>query len=434
MLSFRRLVMLWIAAACIAAGQPALSIVQDILYRADGMRFTGTMYITYSSFQAGDTSDIATANLIVPIVNGVLQVELVPTTTASAGAQYNITYNSRGVNQFTEIWAVPPSDVVLRVRDVRISQGTVVGPPPLVTPVQISDVVGLQNELAIRPMKGVGFAIGRTAIINQAGQIDGAVGNLSDCVSVDGSSGPCGTGGGGSGVLPSFSDAEIPTGLVNGANTTFALLFAPSPAASLDLYRNGLLMKQGADYSITGSTISFFVASTPQSGDLVQAAYRYANPNNPLGTLTAAEVICSGMGTSTGSTTLTQLGSCTIPAGLLGTGDRIELQFQYAHTGSAAGVSGQIQWGGTTVFSRSSVASETAVVGRIALGIDSGTQSWDAQSWGNSLTLANTVGSAGEDTTQNLTISFRGQMLAVSSDSVLLSNFTVIRYPAQTNP
>jgi hypothetical protein len=140
------------------------------------------------------------------------------------------------------------------------------------------------------------------------------------------------------------------------------------------------------------------------------------------------------MGTSTGSTTLTQLGSCTIPAGLLGTGDRIELQFQYAHTGSAAGVSGQIQWGGTTVFSRSSVASETAVVGRIALGIDSGTQSWDAQSWGNSLTLANTVGSAGEDTTQNLTISFRGQMLAVTGDSVLLSNFTVIRYPAQTNP
>src|SRR5271166_2898593 len=191
MLSFRRRVMLWVAAACVAAGQPALTSIQDILYRADGMRFTGTMFITYNSFQAGDTSDIATANLIVPIVNGVLQVQLVPTTTASAGAQYNITYNSRGVNQFTEIWAVPPSDVVLRVRDIRISSGTVVGPPPLITPVQISDVVGLQNELAIRPMKGVGFAIGRTAIINQAGQIDGAAGNLSDCVSVDGSSGPC---------------------------------------------------------------------------------------------------------------------------------------------------------------------------------------------------------------------------------------------------
>ena len=42
---------------------------------------------------------------------------LVPTTTASAGAQYNITYNQNGVNQFTQVWAVPPSTVPLRVSD-----------------------------------------------------------------------------------------------------------------------------------------------------------------------------------------------------------------------------------------------------------------------------------------------------------------------------
>jgi len=106
MLSWRRLALLAAGAMGIAAGQPALTTIQDVLYRADGTRFSGTMFIRYNSFLAGDTSNIATANLTLPILNGVLRVRLVPTTTASAGAQYNVTYNSQGINQFTEIWAV----------------------------------------------------------------------------------------------------------------------------------------------------------------------------------------------------------------------------------------------------------------------------------------------------------------------------------------
>ena len=431
MLSFRWPAVLWLAIAATAAGQPALTTIQDTLYRADGSRFTGTIFINWSSFQGGDTSSIATASLALPIVNGVLKVKLVPTTNASAGAQYNITYNNRGVNQFTEVWAVPPSTLTLRVRDVRVSSGTVVGPPAVTTPVQIGDVVGLSNELAVRPLEGVGFAIGRAAIINQSGQIDGASGNLGDCVRVDGTSGPCGSGGG---VLPLFSDGEVPAGAVNGSNATFTLNFAPSPVGSLELYRNGLIMKQGADYNLTGSTISFFLASTPQTGDLLLANYRYANPNNPLGSLTSAQVICSGTGTSTSATTPTQLGSCTIQAGLLGVGDRVEVQFQFAHAGTAVSFTGAILWSGATVFSRASVAAETALAGHIAFGLGAGTQSWDAQSWGNSFSLANAVGSASADITQSLTVSFRGQMASATSDSIGLSNFTVLRYPAQVSP
>jgi hypothetical protein len=273
MFSFTRTAALLVVSAAIAAAQPALSTIRDTLYRADGTRFNGTLFITWSSFQSGDLSNIATANLTLPIVNGALKVQLVPTTTASAGAQYNITYNSQGRNQFTEIWAVPPSNVVLRVRDVRVSSGTIVGPPPVTTSVQIPDVVGLQNELAVRPMKGVGFGIGRVAVINQAGQIDAASGSLSDCVRVDGSSGPCGTGGGG--TSPNFADAETPAGLVNGSNATYTLLFAPSPGSSLTLFRNGLLMRQGTDYTISTNIITFFVASTPQPGDVITANYRY---------------------------------------------------------------------------------------------------------------------------------------------------------------
>ena len=223
MFSFRRSGLLLWAAAGIAAGQPALTTIQDILFRADGTRFNGTMFIDYNSFQGSDTSNIATAHLTVPIVNGVLKVALVPTTTASAGAQYGITYNSQGRNQFTEIWAVPPSSVVLKVRDVRASQGTVIGPAQLTSAIQISDVTGLVNQLALRPQEGVGYSIGRAAVINASGQLDGAVGNLSDCVRVDGSSGSCGGGGEGGGILPLFSDSEVPAGTVNGANTAFTL-------------------------------------------------------------------------------------------------------------------------------------------------------------------------------------------------------------------
>jgi hypothetical protein len=272
MLEFRRPVLLLMAAASLAAGQPALTTIQDILYRANGTRFTGTMFVQWNSFEAGDTSNIATANLTLPIVNGVLKVKLVPTTTATPGAQYNITYNSGGVTQFTEVWAVPPSTPTLRVRDVRISSGTVVGPPPVTSPIQIGDVVGLPNALAVRPTEGVGFVAGRAAVIDQAGQIDGATGNLGDCVKVDGSSGPCGSGGGGG--VPSFSDGETPTGAINAINTTFTLNFSPSPTVSLTLSRNGLLMKQGTDYSLSGAVITFFAGSVPQTGDVLLASYR----------------------------------------------------------------------------------------------------------------------------------------------------------------
>ncbi len=434
MLGFRRMAVLLVAAAGWAYGQPALTTIQDILYRADGTRFSGTMFIHYNSFLSGGASNIATANLTIPIVNGVLRVQLVATTTASAGAQYAITYASGGVNQFTEVWAVPPSALRLRVRDVRLSSGTVIGPAPITgNPVQISDVTGLTNALAIRPTQGVGFSIGRTAIINQAGQIDAATGNLGDCMHVDGSANTCG-GGSTGGILPLFSDAETPSGAVNGSNTTFTFLFAPSPIDSLILFRNGVLQKHGTDFAIAGNVVTFFAGSIPQTGDQVVGSYRYANPSNPLGTLTAAQVICSSAGTATSATASTSLGTCTIPAGLLTIGDRIEVQFHYRHAGTTTAFTGELRWGATSILLRTSVAGEIALTGRLAFGILTGAQSWAAQSWGNSFALANSVGSAAENSALNLTISFRGQMAATTSDILTLSNFTVIRYPAQTNP
>lgn len=415
-----------------AAAQPALTTIQDVLYRADGSRFTGTVYITYQSFQGGDTSNIATANLTVPIVNGSLRVRLVPTTTASAGAQYNITYNASGINQFNETWAVPATNATLRVRDVRIATGSVIGPPPVVSPVQIGDVIGLANELEVRPMRGVGYGLGRTAVINSAGQLDAASGSLSDCVRVDGSSGPCG--GSGGGVLPAFSDNETPAGTINGSNRTFTLANTPSPSGSLALFRNGLRMAPGVDYTLSGSTMTFFVASTPQTGDQLTASYRYADATNPLGTLASSQVICSGVGATTSAASITQLGSCTIPAGFLGSGDRLEIRIQWAHTGNASGFSGEVRIGNTVVVARSLPSSETRLTAETDSSLSGSTQTWDTESWGTTAVLQLTSGNGSEDTSQALPILFRGQLTSASGDSVSLRNFTVLRYPAQANP
>jgi hypothetical protein len=434
MISFRRSAMLLMAAAAMMQAQPALTTIQDILYRADGTRFNGEIFISWNAFQAGDTSNIATAQVKLPIVNGVLKVQLVPTTTASAGANYQVTYNSEGIFQFSQVWAVPPSSFPLKVSAVLVSTGTVVGggggAGAVTGTIPISSVIGLTSALAVLPMEGIGFAPGLAAVINSSGQITGATGNLADCVRVDGSSGPCG----GGGVLPQFSDNEPLSGTANGSNNTFTVAFAPSPANSLQLYRNGLRLDQGVDYTISGSTITFLPGAVPQTGDILLASYRYANPNNTLGTLTTPQVVCSAVGTATSSTSSSSLGTCTLPAGLLGAGDRIEVRYQFSHTGTTAGFTPQVSFGGTPVVSRTLSVSDSAFAGVLDFSITSSTQPWSGQSWGSSLSLATATGSTSVNTALSVTIAFLGQMVGSTSDTVALSGFTVVRYPAQVNP
>ncbi|HTB12196.1 MAG TPA: hypothetical protein VK752_11520 [Bryobacteraceae bacterium] len=435
MLSFRRSAMLLVAAAMMIEAQPALTTIQDILYRADGTRFNGEIFISWNAFTAGDSSNIATAQVKLPIVNGVLKVQLVPTTTASAGANYQVTYNSQGQFQFSQVWAVPPSSIALQVSAVLVSSGTVLGgggggAGNVTGTIPISGVTGLASALAVLAMEGVGYAPGLAAVINASGQLTGATGNLGDCVRVDGSSGPCG----GGGVLPQFSDGETPAGAINGTNTAFTLAFTPSPTSSVQLYLNGLRQDQGLDYTISGSTISFTTFSAPQTGDVLLASYRYGNPGNTLGTLTTPQVVCSSVGTSTSGTVSSSLATCTLPAGLLSTGDRVEVRYLFTHTGTTTGFIPQLTWGTTPVLSRAASAADTAFAGSLEFAIDSSTQPFSGQSWGSSLALATVLGSASVNTALSITITFLGQMAASTSDAVSLSSFTVIRYPAQVNP
>jgi hypothetical protein len=80
----------------------------------------------------------------------------------------------------------------------------------------------------------------------------------------------------GTGTPTNFNDAELPSGTINGTNLTFTLAATPSPAASLTLYKNGVLLTQGGDYALSGATVTFANTTVaPQSGDSITASYRH---------------------------------------------------------------------------------------------------------------------------------------------------------------
>lgn len=123
------------------------------------------------------------------------------------------------------------------------------------------------------PQKGPAWYPGRIAFIDAQGLLDGITGTLTNCVLVDGSSAPCSAGSPSSG--PSFSDAETPSGTVNGSNTVFTLANAPSPAASLVLVLNTAVQTAGSDYSLSGASITFINGVVPQTGATLRAWYRH---------------------------------------------------------------------------------------------------------------------------------------------------------------
>jgi hypothetical protein len=208
----------------------------------------------------------------------------------------------------------------------------------------------------------------------------------------------------------------------------------PSPASSLSLYRNGVLQKPGFDYVATGNTVQFVIASTPQPGDILLASYRLSDGSGGGGTGTfggfsTVQVLCSGAGATITSGTLVSLGMCSIPAGLLSQGDRIEIRFDYSHNGSAGGFSIEARWAATTIVHRDALAAETLVAGRADAGVLTANAQLSSETWGSaSLGFAANAVVAGDAYAAGVSIDFRG-LVAGGGDSLTLSNFTVVRIP-----
>ena len=414
---------LFLAAVCLAMSllaAPPLTTIQDVLYKANGARFNGSLTISWSSFEAIDHSVIEQQSTTVTVVNGNLQVQLVPTTTATPAAFYTVVYNSDGRVQFQETWAVPSSVQALRVRDVRLAPA---GVGAVTATIQESDVMGLISDLGARPLMGPGYSVGRVAFVNSFGAMETVIGTPTDCVRVDGSSGPCG------GTPPGFVDGDAPAGLVDGANTAFTLSGVPNPAASLAMYRNGMLQKPGQDFTLSGNQIQFVTAAAPQAGDTLAANYRLTgSAGDTLQLFPNPQVLCSGLGAATSSSTLASVGTCSIPAGFLAPGDRVEIRFDLDHSGAAGGFSFEVHWGATTVLARTASAVDAQATGRADAALTGAGAQLSHQSWGTSLAFAAGVGKSTDDYTGGITVDFLANRMQFG-ETVTLMNFTVVRFP-----
>jgi hypothetical protein len=69
-------------------------------------------------------------------------------------------------------------------------------------------------------------------------------------------------------------DQEVLGGTIDGTNVTFTLAHTPL-ANTIMVARNGLIQQAGGDYALSGTTVVFATAATPQAGDSLLAWYRY---------------------------------------------------------------------------------------------------------------------------------------------------------------
>jgi hypothetical protein len=408
-----------------AMAAPPLTTIQDTLYKADGTLYSGYVQIEWKSFEASDNSLVPAQSLSLRVYRGLFRTQLVPTTTASSGAIYSIRYVSDGRLQGVEYWAVPPASSPVRLTNVRVPPGQATsggggGAGGVGGPFEITDIVGLQEALDSRPRKGAGYSPGRAAIINGLGEIESALGADSDCITVEGAGSVCGAVGG----LISFVDGEVLTGTVDGVNTVFNLSRPPNPVSSLYLYRNGLFQRNTIDYTLSGTTVTFTANAIPQTGDLVIASYRLSGTG-----VGAPQVLCSSVGTATSSTSSTTLGTCTITAGTIQPGDRLEISADFTHEGTAQPFTIITKFGTDTLLTRNFLANETNGAVRLSLGRHTANTAFGGQSWGASTSVTGAAGSVSANYTAPLTIDFSGNVAAGTTDGVTLRNYTVVRYP-----
>lgn len=71
-----------------------------------------------------------------------------------------------------------------------------------------------------------------------------------------------------------YVDDETPAGTMNGVNTTFTLARTPV-TGSVKLWWNGVRQVPGTHYTISGTTITFLAGYEPDTGDTLNADYRY---------------------------------------------------------------------------------------------------------------------------------------------------------------
>ena len=243
-----------------AFAQSNLTQIQDTVYNSSGALFNGTVVITWLGSGTPTGSNPAPYNTSVKIFNGALSVYLVPSTTATPPANYQAVYNSSdGLVSWTETWQVPPSSTPLTLIQVRVPNGTGSGGTGGGgTAVAIAQVTGLSSFLSalnssVNTLTAMLNALNST-VTSVTAQVNSLAANPNNV---------------------SFQDAETPGGTINGTNANFTLQFTPITLGSLMLFKNGVMLRNGQDYTLTGTNITFTSNAIPQTADTLSAYYRH---------------------------------------------------------------------------------------------------------------------------------------------------------------
>ncbi|MDZ7639773.1 MAG: hypothetical protein U5J83_16230 [Bryobacterales bacterium] len=429
-----QLLILFYAAGLALSGQPTTTRVSDTIYLANGEKFNGYVQIEWQSFVT-PKAPIAPYSKLIRVIDGLLDVNLVPTKNAGYTAYYRVRYFRNGRVQFAEYWDVPATSSTQTISGVRllappVAGGSTTPGPGIELPLPQEDIEGLPQDLADRPVKGPNFFPSRTVYVNPDGALEAIAGSPTDCVRVDGTAVPCGSGD----SVNYQVDGEVPFGVVSGANQIFTLSAIPGPPESLQVYRNGVLQKRGLDYTLSGSIITFVLSATPQQGDILLSYYRTfqgsAPPPNGSGSL--PQVVCSVPGSSTNSLTMTTLGSCLVGSSLLQPGDRLEIQLDFAlGSGTADGYHAELYWNGSPIQARTYVAGDATSSVRATVAIGSVTRQYATTSFGQVSELQ-----AGTGTLLlpggTFPVEIRGRLATDPAAQLTLTSYSITRYPRVT--
>jgi hypothetical protein len=191
-----------------------------------------------------------------------------------------------------------------------------------------------------------------------------------------------------------------------------------------------MLQKAGVDYVAAGRSIEFVAGATPQPGDVLLASYRLSGggEDGTAQIYPSSQVLCNGVGAATNALEFASIGTCSIAAGVLGAGDRVDIRFDLERQGSAGGFTFELVWGSTTVVRREAGSGDLLVAGRADAAILAAGAQLTAQSWGTVLPFGAAVASAPDSYAGGLTLEVRGKV-AAAGDSVAVKGFTVVRLP-----
>lgn len=286
-----------------ALAQTTLSQIADTVNNPDGSPFNGSLSITWTGAATASVSSATPYSTNVKIYNGVLSVKLAPSTTAVPAGFYLAVYTSSdGRTSWVETWQVGPSAAALTLSQVRTT-----------TPPATSG--GSTNTLGIGQVTGLSAYLNAISsslntMTTTVGGFSSTVGGLSNTVSnlqstVTALSASVGSGAGSA----TFIDGEIPAGTIDGTNAQFTVASIPSPASSVLLSRNGILLVAGQDFSLSGSTITFLSNAKPLVGDTLLASYRlgtasstnFVDAETPRGTVDGTNLTFTLGATPTGS-------------------------------------------------------------------------------------------------------------------------------------